>query len=185
MKRGGPLKRHTPMKRGGPLRKQSKKTASRERKAADVRRSWVNAAGRTCMACGYSAQNPNPEYPPILSKVVCHEIANGPMRLKCLDKPFGVLCICRFCNEYEFVKKSLWPEARQLCLLMVRAPERYDLRAYIAFTSPAAPNRITRSEVAEYLETITCQPFSHMQQIARHGTRQPFEPRQSTRYLKM
>ena len=79
------------------------------------------------------------------------------MRLASLDKPFAVLCICRFDNEHEFVNKAKWPEARQLCLLMVKAPERYDLRAYIHHTSPAAPNRITQSEVDAYLETMPCQ----------------------------
>jgi hypothetical protein len=156
MKRGGPLKRRTTLKRTGRLRQQSSKTRSIERAAADVRRRWINEAGRCCMICGHSHLNPNPKYPPQLSKVVCHEIANGHgYRLAALDKPFAVLCVCRACNEIELVDKSKWPEPRQLCVLQAKAPDRYDLPKYLEFTNPRAPNRILQSEVDAYLPTLT------------------------------
>ena len=164
MKRSGPLKRGKwkryivkgdRKQRSSSLRPRSKKTSARERAAAGVRRSWVNATGRICMICGHGPFNPNPKYPPSLSKVVCHEIANGyGRRLRALDQPCAVLCLCRACNEIEVVDKSKWPEQRQLAVLLARAPERYDLPAFIQLTSPAAPNRITQDEVDAYMETI-------------------------------
>lgn len=154
MKRGGPLKRHTQLKRGGPLKARSRKTATRERKAAGVRRHWVNQAGQRCMLCGHSARDPNPQYPQALAKVVCHEISNGPLRQASLDLPFCVLVVCRACNEIELMNKAKWPEARQLAALKVKCPERYNLTAYLDHTNPRAPNRITPSEVDAYLETI-------------------------------
>ena len=155
MKRGGPLKRRTPLKRTGRLRQQSTKTRSLERAAADDRRRWINECGRTCMACGYSPFNPNPTYPAALSKIVCHEISNGGLRKYSLNKPFAVLCLCRACNEIDFMYKVIWPEARQLCLLMLRAPDRYDLAAYLKHTNERAPLRITQDEVDGYIPTLT------------------------------
>ena len=141
MKRGGPLKRTSQLKRGGRLRQQSTKTARIEREAAKVRREWKAEAG-CCMACGYRL------------RLVGHEISNGPLRRQSLDKPFCVLIICRRCNEGPFMDKSIWPEARQLCLLMVRARERYDLAAYLNHTNPRAPIRITQADVDAYRESV-------------------------------
>jgi hypothetical protein len=157
MKRGGPLKRYTQLKRGGPLRKRSKKTATRERKAADVRRRWKNQAG-CCMVCGHSSHHPWADKPLALSKLVCHEISNGPLRQESLDKPFCIIVACAFCNQHELMYKSVWPEARQLCLLMIKAPERYNLVKYLEHTNSRAPNRITQSEVDEWRETIDAIP---------------------------
>ena len=163
MKRSGPLKRGKwkrytvngdRKQRSSSLRPRSKKTAARERAAAGVRRSWVNATGRICMICGHGPFNPNPKYPPFMSKVVCHEISNGPLRQASLDKPFAVLCACKACNEGDLDKKGIWPEARQLCVLKVKAPERYDLDAYLRHTSPNAMQRITQEEVDAYLESV-------------------------------
>jgi len=106
------------------------------------------------MACGHSSRNPNPKFPLAMSKVICHEVSNGPMRQASLDKGFAVLCICRYCNEHEFTNKAKWPEARQLCLLMVRAFERYNLEAYLKHTNPRAMERITQEEVEAFLPTI-------------------------------
>lgn len=154
MKRGGPLKRYTKFKRGGPLKQQSKKTARRERQAGKVRRQWKKDA-KCCMVCGHSPENPRPGMDPELSRLVGHEISNGPLRKASLDLPFCVIVACVFCNQYELMYKTNWPEARQLCLLMIRCPERYDLKAYLHHTNPRAPNRITQAEVDEYRSTIT------------------------------
>lgn len=154
MKHGGPLKRHTPLKRGGSLRRQSSKTAALERKARGARVRWKNEAG-CCMLCGHSSRNPWPDKPLACSKLEAHEICNGTgYRLRALDKPWAVLIACSFCNQHVLTKKAVWPEARQLCLLLVRAIERYNLIAYLEFTSPQALRRITQEEVEAYLPTI-------------------------------
>jgi hypothetical protein len=147
------MKRSGPLKRSKGLRQRSSKTASVERAAADKRRSWRVQAGE-CMICGHSSKHPNPKLPIGLSKLVGHEISNGPLRQKSLDKPFCVLILCRYCNEHEVVNKRRWPEARQLCVLQLRAPERYDLQAYLQHTNPRAMQRITQAEVDQYRNTL-------------------------------
>ena len=144
MKRGGPLKRTSQLKRGGRLRQQSTKTARIERAAAPLRREWKAEAG-CCMACGYRGQ------------LVGHEISNGGTRRQSLALPFCVLILCGYCNTGPFMSKRIWPVARQLCLLMIRAPDRYDLKAYLEFKHPRAPLAITQGEVDAYKESIPCQ----------------------------
>ncbi len=153
MKRGGPLKRYTALKRKSRLRPQSKKTASIERRAATQRKVWRHKAGR-CMVCNHSPHDPNPEYLPMMAKLVAHEISNGGLRLGSLDKPYCILIACRGCNAIKLVNKRLWPEVRQLALLKLKAPERYDLEAYLQHTNPRAPHRITEDEVQAQLVTL-------------------------------
>lgn len=147
------MKRSGPIKRSKGLRKQSKKTASNERAAAGVRRSLVAEAGE-CMICAHSSKNPNPRLPIALSKLVAHEISNGPLRQKSLDKPFAILVICRYCNQYEVMDKARWPEARQLALLKLRSPDNYDLQAYLRHTNPRAMQRITPDEIEAFLPSL-------------------------------
>lgn len=65
-----------------------------------------------------------------LSELCITEIHSGRgNRLKCLDKPFGLLAVCVFCNQ-KFTDRARFPEARQLAILMEVAPHRYDLFAY-------------------------------------------------------
>ena len=154
------MKPRKPMKRTYWKRKPRKaikpvsdKRAKLNRASAGLRRRLVNEAG-CCMACGHSSRNPNPYRLLELSKVVCHEVSNGQHRGNSLDQPQCILCICRFCNEYEFTDKAKWPEARQLCLLMVRARDRYNLEAYLRLTNPRAMQRITQEEVDFWLPTM-------------------------------
>ena len=154
MKPRQPMKRHFwKRKPRAKIKAVSSKRAKLNRAAAGLRRRLVNEAG-CCMACGQSSRNPNPFKLLELSKVICHEISNGQHRGVSLDKEFCILCICRFCNEYEFTDKAKWPEERQLCLLMVRAPERYNLEAYLRHTRPGAMQRITQEEVDYWLPTM-------------------------------
>lgn len=159
MKRPGQIRRGAYLNRmrkrpvRKPLNRVSKKRQRLAKAAAGVRREWINKA-RACMVCGHSSANPNRTLPIAMSKLVVHEISNGPQRGVSLDKPYCCLVACVFCNEYKLVDKREWPEARQLCLLKVRAPRRYNLRLYIKHTSPNAPQRITAAEVRAYLESI-------------------------------
>lgn len=160
MKRSGPLRRgaflnrtRKPRAKNKPLKGVSKKRDALIRQHAGARRAFVREHC-CCAVCGHSSRNPWPDKPFICSKVVCHEIANGQYRKMAFSEPYTWLQACRFCNEHVLTDKKSWPEARQLCLKMVRDPERYDLKKYLMLTSPSAPRRITQGEVDAFLETI-------------------------------
>lgn len=89
-----------------------------------------------------------------MSDVSCHEILNGPLRLKTLDEPSALLCLCFHCNAGDFNRKQLWPHARQLALLYIRRPHRYDLTQFNWLRNPAAPNFVTQEEVDRYVEEL-------------------------------
>ena len=103
-----------------------------------------------CWICEHSPKHPWRDKPRELSQLCVHEVANGPLRQKALDKAFATLVLCWFCNSYVVTNKKVWPEARQLALLLDRAPEDFDLAAYNALVNPRAPNRITLEEVNGY-----------------------------------
>jgi hypothetical protein len=86
-----------------------------------------------------------------LSQLCCHEIANGPLRQKALDKPYAILVLCWWCNGYVVTNKKEWPEPRQLATLLMESPEAFDLAAYNSLVNPRAPNRITMEEVKHWL----------------------------------
>lgn len=132
----------------------SDKRRKRAAAVAGLRRRLVNDSDG-CMACGHSSRNPIPEMPPQMSKCHCHEIYDGTAgRNLSLDKPYAILVACWRCNSIEFKDAKKWPEARQLCLLMVRKPEDYNLKAYNTLVNPNAPRRILQSEVDAFLPTI-------------------------------
>lgn len=166
MKRPGPLRRKASLRSGAylnrtrkkrepnkPLRGVSKKRQKLVRKHAGARRAFVNEHCQ-CAVCGHSSRHPWKDKPLACSKVVCHEIANGQFRAMAFPEPCTWLPACRFCNEHVLTNKAVWPEARQLCLKMVRDPGRYDLAKYLNITSPAAPRRIEQGEVDAFLETV-------------------------------
>ena len=102
------------------------------------------------MICRSSPRRPDRRRPKECSALVCHEIAGGPLREKSLDKPFAILVLCAYCNQYEVEDKAKWPQARQLALLMDKAPSHYNLAAFNRLVNPNAPNRITQEEVDRY-----------------------------------
>ncbi len=111
-----------------------------------------------CLICGHSPARPWRDKPRELSQLAVHEIANGPLRQKALDKPYACLVLCWWCNGHVVVDKSKWPESRQLAVLYVKAPEDFDLAAYNALVNPRAPNRIEMSEVLAWLPSIASEP---------------------------
>lgn len=122
--------------------------------AAGLRRHLVFES-RGCELCGYSSHHHNPAMPVALSKLACHEIYNGASgRSLSLDKPYALLVLCQFCNQHLMTDKGLWPESRQLCLLKLRSPARYDLGAYNKLVNPRAPNRTTQSDVDAWKGSI-------------------------------
>jgi hypothetical protein len=105
------------------------------------------------MVCGHSPLRPWLDKPRELSQLCVHEIANGPLREKALDKPYACLVTCWWCNQYEMTNKARWPEARQLSVLLAKAPEDFDLVAYLTLTNPRAMRRITIEEVTVWLKS--------------------------------
>lgn len=136
------------------MRRRSRKSAARETAAKPVRQTLI-VKHKKCMICGHSPQRPWRNKPRELSRLCCHEIANGPNRPKALDKPFAILVLCWWCNAHVVEDKGVWPEARQLALLKRTAPEDYDLAAYNALVNPRAPLRITPNEVERWTRVPT------------------------------
>ena len=120
-----------------------------------MRQRLVNEADGMCVACGHGSRNPWLDKPRALSKVAMHEISNGyGRRERSLDQPFCLLPLCQWCNQYQFTDRRIWPEARQLCLLMRTNPDAYNLTAYLKHTNSNAMERITQAEVDAYLPSI-------------------------------
>lgn len=109
------------------------------------------------MICGRSPWSPWRDKPRECSRLCVHEIANGPLRDKALDKPYACLVLCWWCNGYEVVNKKVWPEARQLAVLKARGQGAYDLPAYNRLVNERAPNRITPEEVDAFLPELPTQ----------------------------
>ncbi len=80
-----------------------------------------------------------------------HEILCGPLRQKALDQVYALLVTCWHCNGSVVTDKRVWPEARQLAVLLQHAPENYDLAAFCRLANEHAPHRVTQSEVDVYL----------------------------------
>lgn len=104
-----------------------------------------------CMMCGARPVKGS-DWPG--HRLCVHEIANGPLRQKCLDHLPSLLVLCWSCNGGPANDASDWPEARQLALIKVLDPERYDLKAHNALVNPRAPLRITEKEVSHYADAL-------------------------------
>jgi len=141
----GPIQGHQDM------RKISIKRKEIVRQAAAFRKTLMKTVGR-CEICSASRENPHRNLPPAMSALCVHEIANGPDRMKALDKPFAVLCLCWKCNSMSVMNKKDWPQSRQLAILLKSRPNDFDLTAFNNLVNPNAPNRITIDEVKEHLE---------------------------------
>ena len=99
-----------------------------------------------------------------------HEIARGPFRAICLDKPFALLLLCRKCHE-EVGSASEWPEAKQLAVLAKSRPSDFSLENYLELTSPKAPRRIEIAEITEWLQEdyLTKQDIAKRLQVDRRS----------------
>ena len=122
------------------MRHYSKKRRAREDEARGFRQDLVAQVG-CCEHCGVQAIQRGRE-----TKLCVHEIANGPLRQKALDKPYAVLVLCWPCNLLA-TDKGRWSEAAQLACLQRSRPDHYDLVAYNHLVNPRAPLRITQDEV--------------------------------------
>ena len=98
-----------------------------------------------CWACRDRGQYPF---------IACHEILNGPLRLKTVNEPCSLLVLCWRCNSIEFTNKKKWPIPRQLALLQKWNPVGYDLERFNWLRNPDAPKYVEQWEVDEYKEGI-------------------------------
>jgi hypothetical protein len=112
------------------------------------------AAG--CWICGHSPTNPWRSKPAQLSVLCIHEIARGSLRQKALDCGYACLVACFFCNQYEVHDRTKWPDAKQLAVLKLKAPDRYDLVAFNRLFHPVG-ERVSEAEVREWLDWFSTQ----------------------------
>ena len=131
------------------IRPISKKRRERNMVARPIRERLIIKA-QQCMVCGHSPKRPWPNLPLEVSGLSVHEIARGPLRNKALDQPCCCLVACWHCNSGILNDKSIWPEARQLAVLLHEAPDDFDLELYLKITSPNAPLRIEMAEVTQW-----------------------------------
>lgn len=109
-----------------------------------LRKALIEQVGK-CEFCGASPRKRLRTYPPEMSELCVHEVANGPLRAKALDKRYATLVLCVRCNG-AFCDKAKYTEARQLHILHKSRPDDYDLVAYSALVGHS-PNRIEQHEV--------------------------------------
>ena len=120
--------------------------STKEQRVSSWRRELRESVGK-CEICGHSPGRPWRDRPLECSELCCHEILCGPDRQRAIDKPFAILVLCGWCNMREVTDKTKWPVARQLCIMKIKSPDRYDLRAFLELRNPNALNYITEDEV--------------------------------------
>lgn len=129
--------------------------SDRARRIADearpIRDELIVEAG-CCMICGASPSRPKHRMPQ-MNQLCCHEILNGTMyRQKTLAEPSTLLVLCWYCNGHEVEDKGSWPIPRQLAVLKVKSPHRYDLERFLWLRNPNAMQFVTEDEVEEWVE---------------------------------
>jgi len=121
----------------------SDKRKAREAEAKPFRDALIDRVGH-CEHCG----KPDERKARYGVRLCVHELANGPLRQKALDKPYAVLVLCWGCNGLA-TDKGTWSEAAQLKCLRDSRPEDYDLVAYNYLVNPRAPRRLEPHEIDE------------------------------------
>ena len=131
------------------MRSVSPKRRQREAEALPFRNALKERVGR-CEVC---------LSPRMVDDLAAHEVANGALRMACLDKAFGLLIVCRYpnfrkqCDCHRIVQNE--SEARQLARLYTVRPSDFDLPAFNRMVNPRAPNRITLDEVMAEVDRLT------------------------------
>jgi hypothetical protein len=106
---------------------------------------------KLCWICGHGPSKPWVHRPREFSELSVHEISRGPLRCKSLGKLFCLMVTCWWCNSRVLTERKQWPEARQLAVLLEKAPESFDLVAYLELTNPRAMQRITMEEIRQWM----------------------------------
>lgn len=128
------------------MKYQSHKARAAMEEARPTRDRLAAMHDRQCWACGYKSHTP--------LSVSCHEILNGPDRMKTLGEPCSLLVLCWTCNSDKFTDKNAWPAARQLALLQEWNPDDYDLERFLHLRNPKAPLYIEQWEVDGFTPTV-------------------------------
>ncbi len=158
LKRGESQLKRSPLNRGGselkrsPLKKESAKHKARREEAREWRKSRTE--GSSCWICGTSEKkrkHPIREH----NNICVHEIAGawGANRQKAIDKGHSTIVCCWKCN-LDLEDRSVWPEARQLAVILKHAPDDYDLVAHNSLVNDNAPNRVTQCEVLDFIPSV-------------------------------
>ena len=132
------------------INSRSQHNRDRAAEAKPVRDAFKDEIGQ-CMICGASPRRPMHAIAD-MNELCCHEILNGPLRQKTLDEPCSLLVLCAYCNQNEVEDKGSWPAARQLAVLMTKAPQHYDLVRFNWLRNPNAPRFVEQHEVDRQIE---------------------------------
>lgn len=132
------------------MRRVSKKRQRRISETRGFRNTLIDQVGK-CELCGTSPRRP--KYRMVeLNLLCCHEILNGPLRVKVLDERSCLIVACWKCNGDELNSKGTWPLERQLAIIKAKAPERYNLKRVLELRNPRAMKYISEDDVDEWVE---------------------------------
>lgn len=129
------------------MRRMSSKRRKRLKEAQPVREALLARVDK-CEKCGHAPKRARPGN--IRWKMEVHEIARGPCRQAALDQLSCLLVLCFPCHEEITEHPEVWPEARQLALLLKSRPDDFDLANYNRVKG-FGPNRIIMGDVEEWL----------------------------------
>lgn len=104
------------------------------------RRALVEATGK-CQLCGEKR-----------ARLDCHEILNGGLRSTVLDEPSCLIVTCWDCNSGPLNRKGEMPLARQLAIIKVTSPDRYDREQVLQIRNPNAMQFVTEEEVDHWVK---------------------------------
>lgn len=128
------------------MKQLSDKRRQRQAEAKALRDKLIADTGE-CMICG----NDYLRRMPPLNQLCCHEILNGPLRQRVLAEPSCLIVCCWYCNGEELDHKGRWPLARQLAVIKVKSPDRYDRERVLYLRHSNAPNFVTEDEVDAWI----------------------------------
>ena len=117
------------------MRRQSPKTAAIYRKHGPERKAFVEQMG-CCALCGNTLD------------LCCHEITNGPNRMKGFVERAAWLCLCSLCNCHNVTDRLEWPLEKQLALKLIVDPAGFSLTA---IQNILAPRLVIVEDVLRYL----------------------------------
>lgn len=123
------------------MRRQSPKTAAIYRKHGPERKAFVEKMGR-CAICRS------------ILDLCCHEITNGPNRMRGFVERAAWLCLCAHCNCHVVTDRLQWPLEKQLALKLLVDPEYFSL---CKIEEILAPRRFESDRVLDFVVELLIQ----------------------------
>lgn len=121
-----------------------------ESQIAEFRRSLIASHPR-CMVCGASPSHRLHRFP-AYNELCVHEVLNGALRQRVLAEPSCLIVACYGCNTGSLNQKGAWPLARQLAVIKMQAPERFDLLKCLAIRNPKALRFVEEYEIQNWID---------------------------------